>query len=321
MTVVPVFFSSDDRYAPYLATAVVSLISNASLKRDGEDYSYRIVIMNEDLSEENRKRLSALARDGFSIEFADMREKFALMSEKKSNRLRCDYFTMTIYARMFIPDMFPEHDKGIYLDSDITVPGDILDLYSTDLEGNLIGACVDESIQGVPPLLEYVERSVGVPHASYINSGILLMDMAKLREARIGDRFVELLNKWHFDSIAPDQDYINAMCSGRILYLDGTWDTMPADGTPERSDPKLVHYNLFSKPWNYDGIQYEEYFWKYASLSGYLEDIRREKASYSDEQKALDSENMKQLAVRGLQIVESGTTFREAFNTGKEARL
>ena len=44
-----------------------------------------------------------------------------MITDRIENRLRSDYFTMTIYFRIFIPDMYPEYDKAIYIDSDIVV--------------------------------------------------------------------------------------------------------------------------------------------------------------------------------------------------------
>ena len=40
----------------------------------------------------------------------------------------------------------------------------------------------------------------------------------------------------------------------------------------------MIHYNLFSKPWCYDNVQYADEFWKYAKDSGfYNEFIEEEK--------------------------------------------
>lgn len=314
--IIPIFFSSDDGYAPYLATALASMMDNAS-----KNYNYKICVLNDGLGEEHQKKIKALEQDGFDIQFISMREKLEPMMEKESNKLRADYFTLTIYFRIFIPDMFPEYDKGIYIDSDIAVPGDISKLFEEDLEGNIIGACIDESIQDVPPLCKYIDESVGVDHTKYINSGVLLMDLEKLREVRMGDRFLELLNTYQFDSIAPDQDYINAMCYGKIHFIDISWDAFPNNDLPKLENPNLIHYNLFAKPWCYDNIQYEEYFWKYAKVSGYYDEIKAFKDAYSDEKKAMDSKNMEGMVVRALEIVDKGITFKSIFNTGKEERL
>ncbi|MGN0978452.1 MAG: glycosyltransferase family 8 protein [Faecousia sp.] len=313
---IPIFFSTDDVYAPYLAVALHSLIQNAS-----PEFEYRIVILYQNLSERNREKLNRLQKPGFRIEYADMAQKLKGVSDKLSNKLRCDYFTMTIYFRLFIPAMFPEFDKGIYLDSDVVVPGDISQLYEVDLQGNLIGACIDHSIQNVPPLTKYVDEAVGVDHTRYINSGVLLMDMQTLRRVRFEERFLELMNAWHFDSIAPDQDYINAMCFGKIHFLDPVWDVMPDENHADQGTPRLIHYNLFSKPWCYDNIQYGDEFWRYARDSGYYDELVEEKRNYTQARKDADAQCMRNMVARGLEIIEKGIPFSSAFCTGKEKRL
>ena len=316
---IPVFFTIDDNYAPWLAVAIRSITQNSSPR-----YNYHIIVLHENLSEGHRQRIQALSAPGFEVELIPMQEKFeGIESDFIGNKLRADYFTLTIYFRLFIPDMFPQYSRGIYLDSDIVVPGDLARLYETNLGDNLIGACPDFSIQEVKPLTDYVEKAVGVDRAiEYINSGILLMNLEKLRQVQLGQRFLELLNKYHFDCIAPDQDYLNALCKGKIKFLPEEWDAMPNDHKPELPNPQIIHYNLFAKPWCYDNIQYADYFWYYAASSGYEEVIRLYKDNYSEEQKKSDAESLERLVGRGQMLSElPGGTFRGIFNTGKEARL
>ena len=250
-----------------------------------------------------------------------MKANFEVLDDRMSNRLRCDYFTLTIYFRLFIPAMFPEYDKGIYIDSDVVLTDDIAKLFDTDIGDNFIGACNDLSIADIPPLVAYTENAVGVKGKEYINSGVLLMNLKKMRECDFEGHFLNLLNTYHFDSIAPDQDYINAMCNGKIYYLDEVWDAMPNEAKPPIKDTKIIHYNLFSKPWCYDNIQYEEFFWKYAEDSGYLDEIKEYKAAYSNEQKKADGECLDLLISRGESIPQNEITFKKLHEKGVKIRL
>lgn len=312
---IPMFFSIDNAYAPYLATALYSAVCHADPNR-----SYKAIVLYQDLNEENRERLAALAAKNFSIEFVPMREGLETITDTMGNRLRCDYFTLTIYFRLFIPRMFPQYDKAIYIDSDVVLLADPAELFDTDLEGCLIGACVDRSVGHVPEFADYIENGIGVPKDKYINSGVLLMNLKKLREAELDRRFLQLLNTYHVDSIAPDQDYLNALCHGKIHYLDDGWDTMP-DNAEQPKLPKLIHYNLFSKPWCYDGILYGEHFWHYAEGSGYLEDIKAHKAGYSEEQKESDRACLGKLLQRGSEIPKQNITFKKLYEQGVNIRL
>lgn len=314
--IVPVFFTIDDGYAPFLSVALGSAVKNSS-----KEHSYKAIILHEGLSDENKRKLKNLATDNFAVEFVEMKAGLESITDRMSNRLRCDYFTLTIYFRLFIPVMFPEYDKGIYIDSDVVVTGDLAELFNTDIGDNYIGACADKSVVDVPPLANYMENAVGVDRHSYINSGVLLMNLRKLREAEIDRHFLSLLNTYHFDCIAPDQDYLNAMCSGKIHYLSEVWDAMPTEDKPEVEGVKLIHYNLFSKPWCYDGIQYGDVFWHYAEDSEYLEEIKAYKENYSDEQKESDAKCLALLTERGEAITHADVTFKKVFESGEKVRL
>ena len=315
-TEIPVFFTIDNSYVPYLSVALASAIDHADPAR-----RFRAIILHEDVSAENQDLIRALATEHFAVEFLPMQKGLESITDCMSNRLRCDYFTLTIYFRLFIPEMFPQYDKGIYIDSDVVIPGDLAELFDTNIGDNYIGACADLSVADVPPLVQYMEQAVGVPGNTYINSGVLLMNMEKLRQAHLDTHFLTLLNTYHFDCIAPDQDYLNAMCHTKIHYLPPEWDTMPNDNHPAAAHPKLIHYNLFAKPWCYDNIQYEEYFWEYAKKSAFYRQISDGKNNYSDEQKASDAKCLELLCERGAQIAQSEGTFRKIFEKGEKIRL
>lgn len=313
---IPIFFTIDDSYAPFLAVALNSAIKNSDPQRN-----YKAIVLYQDLGADNISRLQSLQTENFKIELMPIRANMEALDDRMSNRLRCDYFTLTIYFRLFIPSMFPQYDKGIYIDSDVVLTDDIAKLFDIDIGENYIGACNDLSIADIPPLVAYTEKAVGVNAKEYINSGVLLMNLKKMRDDDLEGHFLSLLNKYHFDSIAPDQDYLNAMCNGKIYYLEEKWDTMLNDAKPMLTETSLIHYNLFSKPWCYDGIQYEEQFWNYAQDCGFIDEIRVFKASYTEDKKKADSECLELLVRRGMEIPENDITFKKMNEKGVRIRL
>lgn len=313
---IPIFFTIDDSYAPFLAVALNSAIKNSDPQRN-----YKAIVLYQDLGADIISRLQSLQTENFKIELMPIRANMEALDDRMSNRLRCDYFTLTIYFRLFIPSMFPQYDKGIYIDSDVVLTDDIAKMFDIDIGENYIGACNDLSIADIPPLVAYTEKAVGVNAKEYINSGVLLMNLKKMRDDDLEGHFLALLNKYHFDSIAPDQDYLNAMCNGKIYYLEEKWDTMPNDAKPMLTETSLIHYNLFSKPWCYDGIQYEEQFWNYAQDCGFIDEIREFKASYTEDKKKADSECLELLVRRGMEIPENDITFKKMNEKGVRIRL
>lgn len=313
MKTIPIFFTVDNAYAPLLSIAIASLIENTS-----KNYNYNIHIIDGGFTKESKEKLSALEKENVKIIFNEISKDLELIQKRNNRPLDTDFFSLITVYRLFIPFMFPEYDKGIYIDSDTVVLTDIAKLYEIDLEDNLFGGCNDISCADNEILCEYFENNAGVNIKDYINSGVLLMNMKELRNVNFEGYFLYLLNKYHFENVCPDQDYINAIAKGRIKHLDNRWDAMPSQTGCHYSDPYIVHYNLFYKPWNYDGIEYEEYFWKYANKSPFKEEIYKEKNEHTLLDKETDKKMFDELIKRAKEISESETTFKKVFESGKE---
>ena len=313
---IPIFYAIDDSYAKFVAVSIKSLIMNAN-----NNYNYDINVIYENLSEENAKKLKSLETDNVKIILTEMNQNLSMITDKLGNRLREYTFTLTIFFRLFIPVMFPNYDKCIYIDADTVIPGDISRLYNEDLGNNYLGCIVDKSTIDNEILASYFEEVVGIPRDKYINSGVLLMNSKKLRELKIDEKFLDLYTKYGFDVIAPDQDYINSMCYGHIKYLSDIYDAMPNPNNKEVENPVIIHYNLFLKPWQYENVQYYDYFWKYAKFTPYYDEILEIKNSYTDEDRKKDSEWMDLMVSRAESLVGTKSTLKNVFESGKETRL
>lgn len=314
--ILPIFITIDNNYVPYADVAIRSIKENSS-----KNYSYKIHILHGEITEENKKTLKTLEDENYEIIFREMKEVLESITDRMENRFK-NTFTPEIYFRLFIPEIYTEYDKGIYLDSDIVVPGDISELYNKDLGDNLIGACIDKSVQDIPEIMNYYENAVGIARDEYVNSGVLLMNLKKLREKSFTKHFLNLLNKYHFDTVAPDQDYLNVICYGNILYIEEVWDAMPTEGGKEIVNPKLIHYNLFQKPWCYDNIGYADYFWKYAKQSKFYDQILEYKKNYSKEQIEADKKALELIVTKGDLIANTyEVTFKKIFESGEHIRI
>lgn len=313
---IPIFYAIDDGYSKFVAVSIKSLIMNAN-----NNYNYDINVIYENLSEENAKKLKSLETDNVKIILTEMNQNLSMITDKLGNRLREYTFTLTIFFRLFIPVMFPNYDKCIYIDADTVISGDISRLYNEDLGNNYLGCIVDKSTIDNEILASYFEEVVGIPRDKYINSGVLLMNSKKLRELKIDEKFLDLYTKYGFDVIAPDQDYINSMCYGHIKYLSDIYDAMPNPNNKEVENPVIIHYNLFLKPWQYDDVQYYDYFWKYAKFTPYYDEILEIKNSYTDEDRKKDSEWMDLMVSRAESLVGTQNTLKNVFESGKETRL
>lgn len=319
-TVIPIFFSVNDAYSPFLATAICSIKDNASKR-----FTYHIHILTDDISEENRNRLSALAEEGFVIEFNPLTAQMASLPGVKQLQSHCfgAFSSLTIYFRLFIPELFPQYDKVIYLDADLVVPGDISQLYQERLGTKLVGAVADYSIQKIAPFMRYIDRYVGVDHQNYVNSGVLLLNSKRLREMNLAGRFLEMVAQYGLETVAPDQDYLNALCWYGIHYLDPEWNAMPSECMSLMDTPQIVHFNLGSKPWLNESVPYDDIFWKYAALSGYESEIRARRWAFLKDASAMKKYKgaIKKLIHMAARLAEAPVSFRTLMTSHQSLRL
>lgn len=306
--IIPIFFSIDDNYSELLQIALKSIKTNSS-----RDYIYRIYILNNGLSETHKNNILKYADENYQIDFVDMKEKIKNISNKLFTR---DYYSKSTYYRLFIPAMFPELDKALYLDADIIVQGDISELYNFDLGDNLVGAITDEAVSSIGEFIEYVENYLGIKHEDYFNAGILSMNLRELRNIDFENKFLNLINQIKF-AVAQDQDYLNVICKGKVQKIPGVWDKMPFPSSIPENELKLIHYNLTLKPWHYDGIPYEDIFYSYAESAGLMDFVKSCKENFNEEKKQIDQlggDNLKKLAY-DLSLIDD--TFINLVDNGK----
>ena len=261
---IPIFFAVDNSYIPFLAVTLQSLIDNSSI-----NHFYDIKILYTKLSYENQNSIkNRYGCKNIKIEFVDLNRYLFNYDDKFYTR---DYYSKTTYFRIFIPDLYPEYDKAIYLDSDMVILTDIAKLYDIDIKNNLLGVVSDGTVATTPQFQEYVEKVVGMSsYKYYFNAGMLLMNLDELRNFRFQEKFLYLLDTMKF-TVAQDQDYLNRICKGRTRMLDSSWNTTTF-GIKKgiNNNPNLIHYNL--------------YFWYYAKKTDYYNEILKIKEDHTDKE-------------------------------------
>jgi len=254
--IVSLFFACDDNYIPMFAVVLESIRDHAS-----EERFYDIkVLCTGNISDKNQQKIiNEYSQGNMKIEFVDISEKLVNICDKLHTR---DYYSKSTYFRLFIPSLYPNLDKALYLDSDILLLDDVAKLYDIDLGDNFVGAIPDESVQAVPEFKVYVTNKIGHDsYKNYFNAGILSMNLKALREINFEDMFIDLIGAVTFD-VAQDQDYLNTICKDHVCYIDRAWNKMPIMDDMDDDEIKLIHYNLSFKPWKQEGVLYADKFWE-----------------------------------------------------------
>lgn len=311
--IIPIFFAVDDEYIPFLAVTLQSIVEHST-----EENYYVIKILCTNISEENKEKINKYTKDNISIEFVDLNYYIEKIKNKLYTR---DYFSMTTYFRLFISNLYPQYNKAIYLDSDIVLLTDVVELYKEDIGDNLVGAVRDDIIQQNEVFQEYVEKVVGVSsYKNYFNAGMLIMNLDELRKNKFQEKFLYLLENVKY-SVVQDQDYLNRICKGRVKLLDASWNVMPnATKDVNEDNIKLIHYNYQYKPWHYDDIAYANYFWNFAQKTEFYDKLQEVKNNFTDEMKYEDrvaDEKLRELAKTEASCVGDDRIFRNIVVTEK----
>lgn len=302
---IPVFFSTDDHYIPFLDIAIASLIENAS-----KEYQYRIIVLNTGLRKENVDQVMRNERTGFVIEFVDISDRLEYIKSRFKNVY---HFSIVTYYRLFIASLFPQYDKILYLDCDLVVLGDISELYCVELGDNILGAAPEQFVQNTAEFRFYVERALGIDPDQYVNAGVLVMNLAAFRSNEIEKKFVQLITEYDFDLLDPDQAYLNYLCYGKILVLPNGWNKEPMPLACE-GEKNIVHYALYKKPWQYDDVMDGKYFWSYAERSPFYDVILQKRESFGEEERTQNKRMAIEILEHATKIANSKETFSEKLN-------
>lgn len=156
-----------------------------------------------------------------------------------------------VYARLMIDRLVgPDVTRILYLDCDMLVREDVAFFFELDLEGHSIAAVRDSIgalITGRRDLKQ--NRDIFDPADYYFNAGMVLIDIAKWREADVIGRMEEAYAAGIMQRIYYDQDLLNLIFKGKWLKLPWRWNVIDARHAHDGVDPAILHYTAERKPW------------------------------------------------------------------------
>ncbi len=157
-------------------------------------------------------------------------------SELYTNR----QYSQAVYYRFMIPDLI-DADRVIYLDSDTMVRRSLSALWTLDLQGHPVAACVDflrlstlngdriplahaDTVLTVP---EYCKQVLGIDLATtpYFNSGVMVMNLEAWRRTDLAGRCRAECGSDRVLNFV-DQDATNQIVRGNFLRLDARWNAL-----------------------------------------------------------------------------------------------
>ena len=186
---IPLVLSSDDKYALYLYTTMISLLQN---KNKNTYYIFYLLVPFK-FSKKNVKKILSIAEKYICyIHFIKVNEK-----KFKYIKMHIHHITLPTYYRLLIGDLLPnEIDKCIYLDNDICVCKDLSELYNIDIKDNYLAGVVS------PFFYFNEERNCKRLNISsmrqYLNAGMLIMNLKEIRKDNMTQKFIELSKRNYY---------------------------------------------------------------------------------------------------------------------------
>ena len=253
---IPVFFEGQDDLIDILATSICSICYNTKSFID-------FYILDCGIHEFNKKQLESLKEkfNNFSIRYIpiDLKQFDGLKGWGAGNFVDC-------YSRLLIPELVPELDKAIYLDTDVIALRDIKLLWEQDLGEYDFGAIADTGYNG------YIrENCIKNLHISKKNifpsAGVLLIDCKKWREKQVSQNLLEIAKKYKNKILIINEDILSiAYDNTNYKRLDNRFNLADRLNEIQEFFPEL-NDTYIANEWKYVVIQHLTPFktWKYCN--------------------------------------------------------
>ena len=209
-------FSFDEGYAEVFKVLLRSLYLN------NKETHFNIYLLHDEMSEDTlvdlQNHIEYYKYNFFPI---DCREYLEQSENFRINR----YYTIEMYLWLFAPYLLPkEVDRALYLDADIVNMNSIEDFYFQDFEDHLFVA-MDYKIKNqiIQPFNNLRLRTIAADN--YFNTGIVLMNIQKLREERTPKEISEAVVDNKAILILPDQDVFNYLYYNEVKENKMTLET------------------------------------------------------------------------------------------------
>ena len=212
------------------------------------------VLHDETLTELNRSLLLETAEFfGQNVSFHDVSAYIERLGDE-TNRAFQGNGDIGALFRLAIPETL-HLDKVIYLDCDVVVNMDIRELWDISMDDcSCAGALATP--YGRFSSTAFGMRLMGCDVEKYVNSGVLLMDIPRMRKKLDIRQVCRWFKRYRYCASFPDQDMINSCFRGEIKILEDRFNNRDATKNATFCDDvnapgvagSILHATM-AKPW------------------------------------------------------------------------
>lgn len=222
-----VCYSVNDDYFELFEVSIKSLLDFNSISK--------VYVLNSNLSDEFVRRARAICSSQCALEFKHVDVNLFRNNEK-------NYLSAETYYRLLLPKLINE-DKVWYIDVDTLILGSIEEPFYQELDF-MVAAVAKPSQDSLEIKKNELKMS---QKAQYFNSGILLLNLIKLRNTNFFNDVMDWIdNNLNIIEFA-DQDALNAMLDGNYYKLDIRYNVTIGIAN-KINNPLVIHFNGEFKP-------------------------------------------------------------------------
>lgn len=302
LPIVSVAISADQNYMTHFVALVRSIFANRVY-----NYHLEIIVLDGGIHTLHKNLLTESLSEykEYTIHYLNMSNCFNGLSVREP-------FTKATFFRLALCDILQNHDKVLFLDTDMVVNSDLRALFQLDLTDKYVAACPDlimrsfiaknELVNPVTLPWSYVDYMKALldmdDPEKYFQAGTLLMNLERIRQEDLSPLMIDDIQNndyWYLD-----QDVLNKYLSKDSIPLSTRFNC--TEIPPSHSNflsnkdykmfeesldnPLIVHYAGIAKPWLNNTHRHSLLYWMHLKgtpwyETAFLGNIHQEIADYT----------------------------------------
>lgn len=258
-----ILVATDEKYFKHIQSMIFSVYKNT-------DEEIRVYFINQNVSYKKLKRLKQELHNKYNIKF----DIINIEEEVFENFPTGFHFSVEMYFRLLAQYILPlEMDRILWLDVDIICLKNIKDFYYQEFEDKSLIVCPDKMSYS-EKIQQYQERLGIHKKTIYFNSGVLLMNLEKLRKKYTKEQIIDISKQMQEVLTFPDQDILNVLYENDVKIVSNYYNyQLNGRNYLEKKDAEKIyflHYNGQEKPWIYKCInEVSKYYWQNEKEQGH----------------------------------------------------
>lgn len=194
-----IVYITDDNYVLPIKTSINSIVQSIT------DRAICINIIAVEVSEKNRHALKKMENKNIKINILNFANEYIDLG------LDHHYVSKTALFKFQLPIIFKDLDRILYLDGDMVLFPSFIELFDFDISEKYAAVVQDMLVCSMG-----FDKKIN--HAKYFNSGMMFLNLKKMREDNIPEKLIEY-KKNDSDKSFMDQNALNVVIGENSLWV------------------------------------------------------------------------------------------------------